>query len=114
VTSCVIEPLGQSQANKPRRQPKLSARHKIAVDTLRKALAEVGQSAPPDNHIPSTATVVDVDLWRRYFYAAVGSDGASAEARKKAFQRVREALQAMEPPIIGIWNEHVWLVGPPP
>jgi hypothetical protein len=114
VTSCVIEPLGQSQATRPRRRPKLSAKQKIALDMLYKALAEVGGAAPPDNRIPSTATVVDVDLWRRYFYAAVESDGASAEARKKAFQRVREALQALQPPIIGIWNEQVWLVEPLP
>jgi hypothetical protein len=113
VSSCIIEPVGQSQANRPRRR-KLSPKQKIALDALCKALAAVGQTAPPDNHIPSTATVVDVDLWRRYYYAAVASDGASAEARKKAFQRVREALQAMQPPMIGIWNEQVWLVDPPP
>jgi hypothetical protein len=113
VTSCIIEPLDQSKATRPRRRPKLSAQQKIAIEMLGKALAQEGRAASPDNNIPSTTTVVDVDLWRRYFYAAVGSDGTKAEARKKAFQRVREGLQAQQPPIIRIWNEQVWLVNPP-
>jgi hypothetical protein len=80
VTSCIIEPLNQPQATRPRRQHRLSNKQKIALDILRKALAEVGVAAPPSNHIPSAATVVDVDLWRRYFYAAVESNGTNAEA----------------------------------
>ena len=112
VASCVVEPLEQPRASRPQRQLKLSVKNEIALDMLRKALAAAGEAAPPDHHIPSAAIVVSVDLWRSHYYAGIASDGTSAEARKKAFQRVREALQAMQPPLIGIWNGYVWLVDP--
>ena len=93
VTSCVIEETEADAAASAKRK-RLPDAAKIALDTLRKALTEAGQDAPGSNHIPPSARVVDVETWRRFHYAGTASDGQSADARKKGFQRVRQQLQA--------------------
>ena len=94
ITSCVIEPGEAEAAVKPGgKRPKLPAAARIALNTLRKAIDEAGEDPPASNHIPSAARVVSVEGWRRYYYAGTASD-LSIEARKKGFQRAREALQA--------------------
>ena len=77
----------------------------FATASLRMAAA--GKEAPASNHIPS-ARVVDVETWRRYHYAGTAADGQGDEARKKAFQRAREKLQAAD--IIGLHAKLVWIV----
>jgi hypothetical protein len=94
----------------PRRtaKPRLSAASKIALDTLRRATAEAGKNAPTSNHIPPSARGVDVETWRGYYYAGTASDKQTPEARKKAFQRVREQLQAAG--VIGLHADFCWVV----
>jgi hypothetical protein len=105
VTSCVVEPTeALPQKNSAKLTP--SPKAKIALGTLQKAIAEAGTEAPANNHIPRVR-VVEIDAWRRYYYAGTGSDGATAEARKKAFQRARDQLQAAG--AIGIHTDLVWI-----
>lgn len=109
ITSRVVEPadgepLRRSAGKKPKR---LTASAKVALDTLRKAIAEAGQEAPASNHIPAAVQVVPSDVWRRFYYAGTASDGRSPEARKKAFQRVRDQLQAQT--AIGMHTDLCWV-----
>jgi hypothetical protein len=60
------------------------------------------------NHIPAGARVVDIEMWRRYHYAGTASDGQTPEARKKAFQRVRQRLQAAG--VVGIHTDLIWII----
>lgn len=109
VTSCVIDPAEAAPAGKAARRAKVlpdSAR--IALDTLRKTISEAGEPAPSSNHVPTAAHVVSVETWRRYHYCGTASDEQTAEARKKAFQRVRDQLQAAG--IIGLHADQVWIV----
>jgi len=53
--------------------------------------------------------VVEVETWRRYHYVGTATDGQTEEARKKAFQRAREKLQAAG--TIGLHAELVWIIG---
>jgi hypothetical protein len=108
VTSCVlqIEAAGVQPTAKP---PRLSPKNRVAFDLLRKAVDEVGKEPPASNHIPSTARVVDVEMWRRFYYTGTASDGSTEAARIKAFQRARTDLQAAQ--VIGLWDELVWVTG---
>lgn len=110
-TSCVVEAI-QPDETEPktskRQKPKqVNAAGKVALRTLKKAITEMGEPAPASNHIPPSARTVTVDQWRQYHYAGTASD-ASPEARKKAFQRSREILQAAE--AITIHDDLVWIV----
>jgi hypothetical protein len=72
------------------------------------ALFEAGHDPPASKHIPAAARVVDIEMWRRYHYAGTASDGQTAEARKKAFQRSRQQLHAHR--IIQIHTDLCWIV----
>jgi hypothetical protein len=102
VTSCVIEATDAPVELRNSKQ-RLTAAAKIALNTLRKAIAEAGSSAPVSNHVPPSARGVDVETWRRYHYGGTAGDGQTPEARKKAFQRVRTQLQAAG--YIGLFND---------
>jgi hypothetical protein len=111
ITSCVVEEdEAPPMTARPAKGPRLSDATKIALDTLRKATTEAGQNPPPSNHIPASARVVSLDTWRRFHYAGTcpGDDELSPEARKKAFQRSRDKLQAAK--IIGVFNGFYWIV----
>jgi len=108
LTSCVIEPAEAPAAPKAKAGKGLAAAAKVALGTLRKAVAEVGEPASASNHIPAAARVVMVETWRRYHYLGTASDGQSAEARRKDFQRVRQQLQAAQ--AIGLHDDFCWVV----
>ena len=107
VTSCIVEPTDELPQKRTSKPAVLPASAKIALTTLQKALAEAGKEAPASNHIPATR-VVEVKDWRRYHYAGTAADGQTDEARKKAFQRARENLQAAG--VIGLHAELVWII----
>jgi hypothetical protein len=108
-TSCIIDPLEDNLPSPTKTKlKKLSNGAKIALDTLRKALNEAGRDAPASNHIPAGARVVEVETWRLYHYAGTAADGKKSEARRKAFQRDREALQAAG--MIGLHTDLCWVV----
>jgi RecA/RadA recombinase len=102
ITTCVVVPIeGADALAAPK--PKLSPADKIAFDQLVNAINESGTPGQPP-HVPSSLKVVPIDLWRNYVYTASEGD---KEAKKKAFQRARDRLQAKE--IIGLWNDNVWI-----
>jgi hypothetical protein len=105
VTSCVIEP-AEALPQKSLGKLTLSPKARIALAILQKAIAEAATEAPASNHIPRVR-LVEIATWRRYYHEGTGSDGASTEARKKAFQRARDQLQAAG--AINIHNDLVWI-----
>jgi hypothetical protein len=107
VTSCAVEPTDELP-QKTRPKSKLPPGAKIALETLRKAIAEAGKDAPASNHIPRVK-VVEVEAWRPYYYAGTPSDGKTDAARKKAFQRAarsfrRRVLSACMQTWCGSWS----------
>jgi hypothetical protein len=106
ITSCVVEP-AEADAAAIKQNKRLPDAARIALDTLRKAVDEAGQDAPASNHIPQTVRVVDIETWRRYHYVGTASDGQTPEARRKAFQRVRQQLQASG--TIGLHADLCWV-----
>jgi hypothetical protein len=107
VTSCVIEAADAEPKTAKQPKSKLPAAAKIALNTLKKALADSGESVPASNHIPDGMRVVTVEQWRRFHYVGTASD-MNTEARKKAFQRARETLQAAG--LIGLHADHCWII----
>jgi hypothetical protein len=105
VTSCVVEAVdGEPQQQVAVRR--FSPKDQIALDALRKAIAEAGESAPANNHVPEHIPGVGMEVWRRYYLLSTASDGRTQDARWKGFQRSRESLQARH--AIGIWEDFVW------
>lgn len=107
ITSCVVVGDEAPTQNATHKRTPLPPPAKVALQQLRKVLAKAGEAAPASDHIPPNISVVNFDLWRRYCYQAGISDGDSADARKKAFQRASDKLQAEE--FIGRWGEWIWL-----
>jgi hypothetical protein len=105
ITSCVVIP---SDAP-PERQRKATAspQARMGLDTLREAINAGGKPAPTDNHIPSGAIVVDVELWRKFHYARNGADTKTA-TKCQSFNRAVKSLQASG--AIGCWQGQVWVV----
>lgn len=111
ITSCVIEPveshIPQAVSKAKKTKTATTAGGKIAADTLRKTIAEAGHSPPASNHIPQSATVVSLVMWRNYHYLALGDDMPAATKRQD-FYRARQSLQAAG--IIKIHGDYVWMV----
>ena len=108
ITSCVVEPAEAPVAGKAAKPKGLTAPAKVALGTLRKAATEAGTPAPASNHIPKQATVVPLEIWRRYHKLGTASDGQTEEARKKEFQRARTQLQAAG--AIALHDDLYWIV----
>ncbi len=108
LTSCVIEPAEAPTVTKAKAGKGLTTAARVALNTLRKAVAEAGEPPPASNHIPTQARVVPVKTWRDYHYTGTALDGQSTETRKKDFQRVRTQLQAAGE--IGLHAELCWVV----
>ncbi|MEY9099058.1 hypothetical protein ABIA24_001967 [Sinorhizobium fredii] len=89
---------------KPSKSRNLSVKQNTALDALDDALQahgvrKQGTEWPPCN-------VVLMEHWRQAAYRHGIADSENAEARKKAFQRIREVLQ--DKGIIRIYCDHVW------
>src|SRR5262245_16489056 len=92
----------------------LSDSARVGLNALIKAITDAGEKPMPmyANHIPASARVVNLGLWRKYFYMSVGSDEddekRTQDSKKKAFQRARETLLAKAR--IAMWDDWVWIV----
>ncbi|WP_095203214.1 AAA family ATPase [Mesorhizobium carmichaelinearum] len=80
----------------------LSAKNRAALNALDDAIVEhgvrkLGSDWPPCN-------VVMIDHWRRHFYLHSADD--TAEAKRKAFQRARDALR--EHGHVQFYDDHAW------
>jgi hypothetical protein len=89
----------------------LTNSEKIAIAALEEAVIEGGEK-PASSRIPEGVRAVTITLWRDYAYKRGITDADTPEARKKAFQRARQALLAKKR--IGTWGDHVWLAGARP
>ena len=104
ITSCVIVP---AEVSTTTRKPKVTGQAQIALDLLRKAIAQAGKITPASNHIPGGQLVVSLNLWRDYCKSGGLAAGDNEEAFKKAWQRVRDKL--LTTGNIRIWSDLVWL-----
>jgi RecA-family ATPase len=91
------------------RKPKtvrLQAADKIALEALRDCIARQGEAAPASDHIPASARVVSVKIWRAS--ALERSAFEDSPAGRKAWQRIKERLIAAG--MIATWGEEVWTI----
>jgi hypothetical protein len=116
ITSCIIEPAepdptpsAQPSPTHPgKAKPKLSDKDQIALNTLERAIIAHGKVAPGHNYIPAAAKVVNVDLWRRFYFQGTShDDDLSKDARRKAWLRSRHSLVAKR--VVTIIDEMVWI-----
>ncbi|APH74094.1 hypothetical protein BSQ44_24040 [Aquibium oceanicum] len=91
-------------AVKPSKTSKLSVKQRTALDALDDALVFKGVTRQGTEWPP--CKVVLVEHWRSRCYTHGIADKDTPEARKKAFQRIRNALQ--DKGIVRIYDEHVW------
>lgn len=89
-------------AVKVEKSSSLSVKNRAALNALDDAIVEhglhkVGQDWPPCN-------VVLIERWREHFYRHSADD--TAEAKRKAFQRARDALR--ERKLVQFYDDHVW------
>ena len=103
ITSCVVEPTDASPGE-TRGKPKLTDPERIALDALDEALIDHGVVQPIAS-VPNGGRAVSIETWRHHAYRKGIAEG-SDEAKKKAFQRVRQSLQAKR--MIGIEGEWAW------
>jgi hypothetical protein len=103
IMSCIVVPADQPQRQAGKKPP--SGKSGIILKALQRAVADAGEAAPASNHIPAGAKVVPVERWRQFAYQMMGE--AEPEARKKAFQRGRDALLASAHATV--WNDVAWL-----
>jgi len=108
VTTCIVTPTDAAP-----RQPgaaKLSGVARIALQSLREAIADHGQTMPGTSTIPGNIRAVRIEQWRVQFRLRYGTDDdggeRDVETIKKAFQRGREALHKEQ--AIGISNPYAW------
>ena len=107
ITSCIVVP---AEATAPAgRAKRVTGTKKVALDILRKAIAEAPVVPPASNHIPRNTGTTLVDTWRTYAYQGTITESDKQDTRKRAFARAAEKfLQAAN--LIGIWNGYVWLI----
>ena len=109
ITCCVIVEVegGSATPNKPKAKV-VKGQAGMALDMLKRALADVHQRPPASNHIPQGPDifVCPVNVWRGYFYQAIPG---TADTKQKAF--VRAVIKLQELRIIGVWDDLAWVTG---
>jgi hypothetical protein len=105
VTSCIVVPV---EVNSRKPKSKITGQAKIALDLLRKAIAEAGEMLPTSNHVPVGVVGVPSSLWRKYCYQGTVTDSEDADAKRKAFNRASTKLREIQ--VIGVWDDWVWIV----
>ena len=103
-SSCVLTPM--EDARPIRKGPKLKGQTKIALELLKRAIADAGEPVPASNHVPNGMKGVRETLWRKYCDDGFLSNG-TADAKAKAFKRGSLRLQEID--AIAAWNGWVWL-----
>jgi hypothetical protein len=87
---------------------KVGGAPKIALDILKRCIAEASERPPASNHIPPDIRAVKASLWRKCCYQGTISEADTPDSKQKAFRRAQQKLQEFGK--IGVWNEWVWLV----
>lgn len=103
-SSCVIVAV---EGVEPTRQaPKLTPTARVGLAYLTRCLCDLGQPAPPSNHIPKCVQTVTLTAWKDYLLKA-GILNAKGNPREQ-FRRIRVTLQNAR--LIGVWEDNVWTV----
>jgi hypothetical protein len=80
----------------------------LALDALKRGLAEGGEKAPGTGHYPADKPVLKVSVWERYCRQMTITSADNDKAFKAAFERSAKRLQTDG--LIGVWGEFVWAV----
>jgi hypothetical protein len=104
ITSCVVVPADGVEIARSR---KVTGAAGVAFNLLRKAIDEGGEVAPPSPHLPQNTRTIAVSVWRKYCEAGTISKSDAPDAKRKAFVRSCETLQARG--LIGIWADKAWI-----
>jgi AAA domain len=80
---------------------------KVALDLLKKAIAEAGEVPPASNHIPPYTRAVPDKTWLSYVKQGSFSDSDDPDNIRRAFVRVSKELQAAK--MIGVWGGYAWI-----
>ncbi|MFI4973927.1 MAG: AAA family ATPase [Caulobacterales bacterium] len=102
----LFEVLEEDRATRAARGPKLSAKQRVCLSALKKAVDEAGEPSP-GGPIPNSVRCVRTDLWRRYAYAAGVSDSENEDSRRRAFYDTRIPLQSKG--LVGVSEPYAWL-----
>ncbi len=103
ITTCVVCPTEAAPKDRPKRRDP-SGNAGVVFRALQKALNEGGETVPGTTHIPASARVVSVELWRRYAYQMMSD--ATVEARQKAFKRAHDQLVSTG--YVSSWGSYAW------
>jgi hypothetical protein len=103
ITSCIIRDTEKSAIKAKER---VTGAASIALRILHDTLADAGEIAPPNSHIPPNTRTIREETWRSNCYAGMSQDDTKPSARQKAFVRASNALQAKQ--LIGKWGDLVW------
>ena len=105
IKSCVVVPAEKAETETAR---KPTGAAKIALDHLRRAIEDAGETPPASYHIPQTNRVVRVDIWRKYCETGSLTDSDKPDTQDKSFRRASQRLQELG--VIGVWDNFVWIV----
>lgn len=100
ITSCLIRPAELPAAT----GPKLAGATRLAFDSLKEVLADIGEVPPASTRIPAGVKVCSAILWREHFYK---SHLGEKQTKQKAF--VRASLRLQEIRLVGTWSDKAWL-----
>lgn len=103
ITSCVIEPTDEQSDAAPR----VRGAAAVALEMLRRAIADAGEVLPASRHYPDKTLGVKLDLWRAYCSEGGLTTADTPDAKRKAFVRATQTLRERQ--IIGIWGDFVWI-----
>jgi hypothetical protein len=107
-SSCVLSIVSPwQQGGSASRKVTVTGHAKIALDALRQAIDEAGQIMPASSHRPNIRGCSEA-IWRRYCEQVQVTATNTPDAKRMAFKRSAERLQALG--LIGFWNEWVWIV----
>lgn len=106
-SSCVVVQSGEKPTQQ-RRDRKMGADERIALDTLTEEIRASGAILPATSEIPGGKRGVTVEAWRTRFYARLGEARTVEQAaRRQAWHRGSKALISRK--VVGVWEQWAWL-----
>jgi hypothetical protein len=107
-SSLAVEPRDDQLAAEAAPSARLTITGRLALRMFERALSKHGMPAPGSANIPQGVAVLNVEDWRREFYAGAGFD--DPESRRRAFTRARQELLAKQ--VIAAHGDFAWVVSP--
>lgn len=105
-TSCVVE-VQKWQAATSTKPSKVTGPSLVALRALEDAIAEHGETPPASTLLSRTKRVVREAFWRDACSRVQITETDSPDAKRKAFKRAAEKLQAAN--LIGKFEDWIWL-----